>query len=218
MPSAQFKNLRSNLAVLRKHLLPNRFKADLSYNDRVYTNVLAYVVLCHGAFEEYFETRVIEIAQSALKALTVKQSATQAITAIVAYRGSQHDFPPSTFSAPQPSQLASWAQKVDFKEKARDCVSRFINKVKSENHGIRERNLAALLVPIGVSVDDVDNLLLNELDSYGKRRGGYAHSGVLGHVSQRRDPFDEYKKVKDILLLISPLDEILNERLNETKR
>ena len=79
-----------------------------------------------------------------------------------------------------------------------------------ENHGIREKNLLRLLLPIGADFSAFDPILISELDSFGERRGTVAHSSAIFHVTSKPDPKDELEKVNNIVSLLRDVDRELD--------
>jgi len=78
--------------------------------------------------------------------------------------------------------------------------------VKADNHGIRERNLMKLLLPLGVSEFDIDIVWLATVDSFGQNRGSTAHSSISNRALQPPDPKSESDVVGQILDGICKLD------------
>ncbi|MBL0934562.1 MAG: hypothetical protein IBJ07_07405 [Rhizobiaceae bacterium] len=199
--------MRDNVRTLRRHLLPRRFRIAGNYDDEVFTGVVAFRVLCHGAIEEYFEERAIEIAR--LAHIGLRDHGRMSITAasLVAFSGVEMRLPPETIDPPQHNKASTWANEIEFREKVGACASRYIARLKGENHGVREKNLLSILIPIGVDQSKIDRLFLSEIDNFGKMRGEYAHSGVVKHVKKRPNPKDELDKMNKLIDMIKFVDQ-----------
>lgn len=206
MTSNAFKSLSGNVKALRQQFLPKRFKITGNYDDRVFVGVVAFRVLSHGALEEYFEARATELARMAH--VSYRDTGRMSVTAgcLIAFSGGEMRLPPETIDAPQPTKAANWASEIDIMQRVGACASKYIARVKNDNHGVRERNLLSILLPIGIRHDKIDRLLISELDNFGRIRGEYAHSGVVTHVRRRPDPKDELLKVRKIIELIRTID------------
>lgn len=69
------------------------------------------------------------------------------------------------------------------------------------NNGIREKNLAALAIPLGLDAGNIDNTWLNELDAFCSLRGAFAH---MSRTSQRGshlaiNPHDVWKMCERLI-------------------
>ncbi|MGA9392099.1 MAG: hypothetical protein WBV69_16845 [Candidatus Sulfotelmatobacter sp.] len=85
-----------------------------------------------------------------------------------------------------------------------EAVTAF-NQAISLNHGIRESNLLALLLPIGLLPREIDPTWLGTTDSFGAKRGQTAHTSF--RVQQQPDPRTESTTVSQILSGLAVLDE-----------
>ena len=75
------------------------------------------------------------------------------------------------------------------------------------NHGVRERHLLKLLLPVGVKRAEIDPAWMATIDTFGSNRGQMAHSSV--GVQQPPDPKTELQTVQLILKGLENLDETL---------
>ena len=217
MSSKHYRELRASVRSLRKHLLPAKFDPTGTYKDRVFTGVVAFRVLCHAAIEQYFEERSIEIAKNAFKQYRSTGLVSLPALALLGFSGREHRLPPATIDAPDPSMRKGWPSVIDTKQRLNDCTRDYIHRVSVENHGIREKNLLAMLVPIGVDPKKIDRLFLSEIDNFGSLRGDYAHTSPTVHTVKRPDPKDALDKIVSLLNLIEPVDKELDAILSLTK-
>lgn len=217
MPSDHFLDLRESVQALRKHLLPSKFDPTGSYRDRVFTGVVAFRVLCHAAIEDYFESRTIEIAKSALVQSRATGRVSLPAAALLSFSGREHRLPPDTIDPPDQSKKKGWPSEIEVGQRLTDCTSEFIRRTTNDNHGIREKNILSMLIPVGIDPTDIDRLFLSEVDNFGSIRGEYAHRSPTIHTSRRPDPKDELTKIRDILELIKPIDQKLDKLLDLTK-
>jgi hypothetical protein len=112
--------------------------------------------------------------------------------------------------APQDNQKKSWPERIDIKVRVQKSATSYIRHARIENHGIREKNLLRLLLPIGADLSSFDPILISELDGFGERRGVFAHSSAITHVTSRPDPKDELDKVNNIVDLLKDVDKELD--------
>lgn len=214
MPSLRLNSLRERVEELRAHLLPAVFDPTGNYaeRDRIGTTALSFRVLAHAEIETYFEDRVVEIAKAALNAWKSKQHVSRTALYLVAFSGNEMARPPDTLTAPNDNKRKTWPDLLDIQARLEKASSEFIGRVLKENHGIREKNILAMLIPIGVD-SNIDNVLVTNLDNLGQRRGEAAHSSTSSQVRQGVDPKDEYERVTLILAGLGPVDSELDKLL-----
>ena len=217
MPSMQFSELKESVRALRKHLLPSKFDPTGNYRERVFTGVVAFRVLCHAAIEDYFESRAIEIARSALSQCRATGRVSLPAIALLSFSGRAHSLPPDTIDPPDPSMKKGWSSEIEFKQRLNDCTTEFIRRVTKDNHGVREKNILWMLIPLGIDPGDIDRLFLSEIDNFGSIRGDYAHKSPAVHTVKKPDPKDELAKINGLLGLIEPVDRKLDFLLALTK-
>lgn len=210
MTSQHYKELKSSIGDLRRHLLPSKFNDEGIYKERVFTGVIAFRVLSHAAIEEYIESRVSEIAISAASHCSATKIISDPAAHIASFNDKSYGVPPPTFNPLQPNQRKDWAEKIDLVSRVTQAAGSFVAFIKKDNHGIKEKNLTRLLLTVGLRHNDIDPVLISELDSFGEARGEVAHSSVAKHVRKKPNPKDELIRVKQIILLLKDLDTKLN--------
>lgn len=213
MPSEHYRELVSSLDELREHLLPQEFDAGGDYPDKVFTGVVAFRLLSHAAIEDYLEARVIEIAIRA----SSHSNSTGDISLPAAHLASFNDMkfgsPPASLAPPRPNQNAGWPERIDLVARVVKSSSLFVKFAQKDNHGVKEKNLMMLLIPVGLKHSDIDPLLVSELDNFGERRGDFAHSSASKHVRNSPNPEDELNNVLGLLVMLEDLDEKLDRTL-----
>lgn len=101
-------------------------------------------------------------------------------------------------------------EKINIAEKIDIAVNSF-QKVIQDNHGVKETNILALLLPIGISSHDLDIAWLATMNTFGKNRGVVAHQSATRHRTQQLpDPETELKTVTQITQELLKLDELIN--------
>ena len=206
------------MSLLRNHLIPRTFRADGLYPERVFTRTISFRVLCHAAIEQYFEDRVIEVATTASRACLEHRVLSRSATSLVAFSTVDFSAPPDTLSPPNENHASRWPEVVDIRERVRKAASVFIADVKNQNHGIREKNLMRMLLPVGLERSEIDPAVVTELDEYGKTRGQFAHSNVKNHVTHRPNPKHEWEKAKYLSAAIRSFDLAFDSLLIDCQR
>nr|WP_254449422.1 hypothetical protein [Anabaena sp. UHCC 0253] len=84
-------------------------------------------------------------------------------------------------------------------------------RIINENHGLKEKNLLALLLPIGLDIKDLDTSWLVTMNTFGENRGEVAHkSASFYSIIQPINPVDEVNMVKQIIQDLLKIDELMN--------
>lgn len=200
MASRRFEELAKRIEELRQCFLPKEFDPTGSYEDEVYEHARAFRVLAHAEFESFIEDRVIEVVDNAISQWKVAGSITTSLLAMMAYREFAPAIPESlSGAAAKPSKFPSLAARV---EAARTELHRY---ARNQNHGIKEKNLLRLLLPIGIQEAEIDATWLSAAEAWATARGDAAHKGAKMQV--RPDPQNELKVVNLVLEGFRDLDE-----------
>lgn len=200
--SLRLRQLRRNLRDLRRELLPEKFSNTGAYSQRQSTRALAFRVLAHAEVEAYLEDRVRELALAAIAAWKSSTKATPVLAALVAFVGRDLGSVPDVAVPAQPTQMASWPDKIELSQRLQNCVNTFIKSL-DENHGVKEKNLLRMLLPVGVPAGKLHATLLADMNSFGAKRGEAAHGA---RVQQIVDPEQELKTVNALFAHLALID------------
>jgi len=210
--SVRFRVLRKELNTLKKQFLPNVDPMG-SYSDRQLARTLAYRVLAHAEIESYLEDRVWEAVIKAKRNWDNSGKAHCTLICLIAFSGQTMDLPPDTLTPNRPSKMLA-QEKVKISKKIDSAINCF-QRVVEQNHGVKEANLLALLLPIGVDSDELDSTLLANLNTFGKQRGLVAHSSATAYRTiQLPDPATELNAVQQIVQGLLQIDELINNLMN----
>lgn len=207
--SVRYRELQRNVSELRRHLLPREFDPTGSYTDRTLTRALAFRVLAHAELESFLEDVAWDRARRALVDWKSSREVGRTALALVAFSGFLHEAPPASLEPDQPADKKVWPGKLELGEKLQRAANAYHHVVES-NHGIREKNLLALLLPVGITPGDLDPVHVATLDSFGQKRGEAAHSSVISYrTKQPPDPESELKEVTDIVAWLKGIDSLM---------
>jgi hypothetical protein len=118
--------------------------------------------------------------------------------------------PPDALNPSQSSGQKKHNDLLELDKKIGKVYSKFLASVK-DNHGIKEKNLLALLLPIGVNSDDLDPAWINLMNEFGEKRGLVAHtSASLYKTQQPIDPKQEFDTVDKIVNGFSGIQSLMN--------
>jgi hypothetical protein len=139
-------------------------------------------VLAHAELETYFESRAIEVAKAAWAAWKKSRHVSRVALRLLAFSGKEMTLPPGSLEAPDPNKSKAWANLLSIDERLERAVSEYVYRVSIENHGIKEKNILSMLLPIGFEHSKLDQLLLTSLNQFGEARGIVAHSSMLSRL------------------------------------
>ena len=212
MASRRFIQLKSELRRLRKHFLPKQWNPTGSYNNKVFDQTRAYKILAHAEIESFIEEILLELVERKYNAWTNERRPNYCIIRLII--GSLLDW-----------NVTDDEEVIDYnpfkiKKEMEDPIINLVNKARNNyktlienNNGIKSINLKKLLVPVGIPLTQLDNTWLNNLDSFGRIRGDYAHKSRLG-ISRMPDPKNELEAIEVLLVGLLSLDEMVKTEKN----
>ena len=211
--SQEFVEFRERIRFLEQVLLPPSSLSKLSGpTPEDVIKILSFRLMAHAEIEDFVETRVEKIAIAASAAFA-NGVVSKALLSIASFTDSSVGAPAPSLAPTQFSQAQSWPIKLHLTERTRKYVTAFVRAIKS-NHGIKEGNLLALLLPVGVPAHSIDPIWLADCDSFGADRGDAAHRSSA-RVSSTPNPVDERDKVNRIVDGLRKLETEFSALLNE---
>lgn len=199
MPSSEFANLKGEIEQLRASLAD--FIHPLGeYDEPQKRRTLAFVVLAHACIEHYLESRCREVMKAARESMMTSKlhMSTPSLLAFSGRGDLKQPTPPSE------KNLEAWKKSHDLATRIAAAIDTH-EKVISSNNGIKEANVVAMVLPLGIPYTSLDQTLLAELESFGDDRGYAAH--VANRVF--RDAMDtgtEVKRINQLVALLESLD------------
>lgn len=166
MPSNHFTNLAASIHELKRIYLDDALAAPIPTIEHQ-EHARAFVTFAHAELEFY--------AEEALRDL-----ATISVSNAVAGRLGRPSIALLGFSG-LPSLNGGSVLSTSNKKPARRLSTRLgeahvsIVRIINANNGVREKNLAAMAIPLGLDAATIDNTWLNELDAFCSWRGAFSH-------------------------------------------
>ena len=212
MASTRYEALQARVKELRRCLLPSRFSELGIYHDATRTTVrtLSFRIMAHAEIEAYLEERSLEIANAAAVAWRTRQQVSLTTLSLLGFSGQHLSTPPDTLKAPGRNQEKSWPDKTQIGTRLKNAIDAYVKYVRMDNHGVRERQLMAMLIPLGIAPSDLDPLAVADIDNFGRQRGETAHNSTAGQMTIGADPKAEFESVQKILRHLSPVDSLLD--------
>lgn len=181
MPTPQrLRRLLGRVEKLEKHFLPATFSLSGRYTRRQHDLTKAFLLLIHAELESYFEDRARKLALTAQARYQRTGICTPVLSRLVVYHHAAKD------------ELGPVsAQTV---EKAVNYYCDHLDK----NHGIREKNLLTIFLPLGISHANLETQLIAACNQLSQKRGQFAHASFKTH--QQVDPKTERDNVRKNIL------------------
>lgn len=199
-----YNALEDYINELEEKFIKPFIPTDSSVSPKEYEHLVkAYSILCHAAFEEYFEEVAFKVMDFGIthwlnKTHTVKT--TETLITLVCYYGLKLKIDENENNPETPVR--------DYLRKIFEEVKRKFSKDIRENHGISLKYLRKLMLPVALDIKK-DVILLNSLQQLASERGAYAHKRVIQRVLP---PEDAKKIVNDCLTLC---DDVKNKAIGK---
>lgn len=208
MSSERLLQLKAQLSTLREHLLPDPFEETGLYehHERVATSALAYRVLAHAEVEAYFEDRALEVVNKARLAWEKNSHISKVSLCLIAFSGRTMALPPESLEPPSDNKRKIWPELLDIGKRLKPVFTAYNSFVRTENHGIKEKNLLSILLPIGIEHSSLDPAFLADIESFGSMRGHTAHTSSRAAVRRAVDPKEEFNRIESLLVGIGAID------------
>ncbi|WP_413173859.1 HEPN domain-containing protein [Anabaena azotica] len=207
--SARFRILTRELNRLKKQFLPKISPTGL-YSDRQLVKTLAYRVLAHAEIESYLEDRVWEAVLNAKRAWDSTGKTSRTLICLLGFSSLTMDKPPDTLNKTSRISQDEHDKRLKISKKIDSAINNF-RWVKDNNHGVKEANILALLLPIGIDSNDLDPAWLATMNTFGKERGIVAHTSATSYMTvQPPDPANELNTVKQITQELLRIDQLIN--------
>lgn len=217
MPSKEYKNLKKRLNEIKRHFIPKR-SATGEYTDRQYDRMRAVRLLVHAEIESYLENWAVCILTNAQDKWKNYRKPSGVLMCLLSFSEYSFKSIPDTINSlksqhntPQKDIL----YQDDIDERVKQVVQRHYHAITKDNHGIKEKNLLKMFLPIGLENEEFhqSQALIFNLDSYGVNRGIVAHESAASQ--QPIDPVTEVQTIDTLLNNLKVFDEALS-RLNDS--
>jgi hypothetical protein len=177
--SRRLRELLSRLAVLERHFPPKDGEFSLSghYTREQDDKTKAYLLLVHAELESYFEERAKSRADIAHSHWQRTGKCPLVLSRLLVYHQEE-------LEALSPAAVTK-------------AMNYYLDKIE-KNHGIKEKNLLSLFLPVGLGHRDLDTRLVAACDQLARKRGQFAHASFKAH--QQVDPQTERDNVRENIM------------------
>lgn len=187
----RYSELSNRLAELEDHLITKEFSDIGDYEEQVKDMARGYRLLAHAEIESYLEDVVRQIADKTLAKWQASNIGSKELISVLAALKNDPEI-----SDKQLSSLKTTEETVNY------SFVLFKKRI-TKNNGIKEKDVKALMSPIGFDIEALIPELVPLLDSFGTKRGEVAHSTSL---KKEINPKDEVADVKNIHGYLEKLD------------
>lgn len=210
--SNRYRALRKSTDQLRAALLPRAFDPTGTYGNstQVHLRTASFRVLAHAEIESFIEERASELFGLAWDLWHRHREPSLALTCLISFSGVPTSPPPETVGQADSKFYVDVAVPL---QKVNDAWRRSLRS----NNGIKEKNVLALFLPVGIAHDALDQTLLNDLSSFGQLRGDIAHNSATG-VTTLFDPKTEFDRVSTLIAGLATLDETVEVQAGPLRR
>ena len=206
--SDKFITLRTQLNRLKDEFLPE-ISPTSSYSESQLSRTAAYRVLAHAEIESYLEERAWTVVIDAKRAWDTTGKTTRTLICLLGFSDLTMDKPPDTLNRTR-GNPDDHDKRLKISKKIALSVNSFRNVIDN-NHGVKEKNILALLLPIGIDTDDLDPAWLATMNTFGQKRGLVAHKSATSYMTiQTPDPANELNTVTQITDELLRIDELIN--------
>lgn len=214
--SKRHKELQDSVRKLRQALLPSKFDRLGTYRsvERVHIRAISFRILVHAEIESFLEDRAHELFDEAWNAWMNYRVPSKVLSALLAFSGDSMPIPPSKLG------VSGRKSHDDIDGILSRAKKHWKDEVHKNNHGVKEANVLALLLPLGIDGGGLDTTLLADLTSFGGLRGAVAHKSSVG-VTAYADPKSEYDRAHQLVTALGSIDALVGDALdhiNKTKK
>lgn len=182
--SRRLNQLVSRLSYLENNILPAE-RIDGNYTKKEQDLIRSYILLSHAEIEAYLEDIVKYKITKSLQSWNASRTKSHCIKSVIAFVGSDISYE----NDPNANKLQHRVNRT---------VAHYQNALVDKNHGIKEKNILKILLPLGIEINQLDQTWLSVMDSFGSTRGMIAHSSFT--VTNTIDRNTELNKIKTIII------------------
>lgn len=157
--------------------------------------IKSYILLCHAEFEQYFEDVSKSVITQSMELYNTKQEIAKPLLYLVLM--SDKSFSKDSEKSSNEDKPINYSNIVLPENRLKKIYSNY-HSLLSQNHGIKKDNLFKMLTPIGVDILSLPETYIDQMESFGKKRGAIAHNGVQA-ISTNYNYSNEQKQIKILL-------------------
>lgn len=180
----RFNQLEKRITIIENSYLP-KISPTGAYSNKEQDDLRAFLLLIHAEIESYFEEISENKVKTAFKNWKINRSKSNVLLSLVSFCGDD-------------------IHSKELEDRIHKSLTFYISKLK-KNHGIKEKNILDILLPVGIEYNSIDATWLNTMTSFGTNRGEVAHSTAA--VQQPLDPVTLKNTITLIMTEIKKIDQ-----------
>jgi hypothetical protein len=181
MPTPKrLQRLLTRLDKLESHFLPAVFSLTGRYSPQQHDYTRAFLLLVHAELESYFEDRARNLVTLAQAQYQRKGVCTPVLSRLIVYHQATKD-------ELGPVSMIAVGKAMNY----------YLDHL-DKNHGIKEKNLLTIFLPLGIGHADLDAQLVTACNQLAQKRGQFAHASFKTH--QQVDPKTERDNIRKNIL------------------
>ncbi|CAI3607650.1 HEPN_RiboL-PSP domain-containing protein [Clostridium neonatale] len=190
--SREYRLMEKRIMFLGNTLIKDFMEKDaIKFSKKEVELARSYRLLVHAELEDYFESVAKKLLIKAKKKWSEYKKPN--LTTLALFAHSKH------------------IDKGTTSTKVNKIIIDFKSEVIDQNHGIKEKNIEKMFIPLGINKDDIDSAWLSTLDTFGAKRGETAHKS--GQVQQPIDLRTEVSNIRFIVDGIRDFEDIVSNIL-----
>lgn len=182
--SRRLKQLLSRLTFLENNILPAE-RVDGNYSKREQDLIRSFLLLTHAEIEAYLEDVAKTRVTKSLSDWNSSRIKSNCIKSVISFVGNDLKFDNDVHSN-------------NIQYRINKTVAHYMSTVVDKNHGIKEKNILKVLLPLGIEINELDQTWLSVMESFGSARGLIAHSSF--NVQTSIDRNTELNRIKNQIL------------------
>jgi hypothetical protein len=196
MPSIEYTRLLERCEELRKKFIDFKIPNDREATNGELDSIAAFRLLVHGELEHFIEEKARQALSSGMYKWQTEGIITRGVLNLILgfHQGDQKN-----------AKFLKLSDKDIIKESINKCAT-IAEKLISDNNGITKPSFDSLSTISGFLLDEIDSVLSNELDSFGKARGDVAHTSIE-RVRTLNSPEIEFENAMRVVNCLQAFDE-----------
>jgi hypothetical protein len=182
--SRRLRQLLTRLSFLENNILPAE-RVDGNYTKREQDLIRSFVLLTHAEIEAYLEDVAKTKVTKSLSDWNSSRVKSNCIKSVVSFVGNDLKF-------------ENDANSNNIQYRVNTTVAHYMRAVVDKNHGIKEKNILKVLLPLGIEINELDQTWLSVMESFGSTRGLFAHKSF--NVQTSIDRNTELNRIKNQIL------------------
>jgi hypothetical protein len=187
MPSEHYEKLVRDLSTARR--ITYNVPDNICNTEIQELKIKSYILMSHAIIEEYLESLVLNIAQTAVDQIIKHSTLTTAAVGLISS---------GIIGRIEEDGISRKLKREPFEDIVLFVTTAFgrFKTVVTNNNGIKTADQLRLLLPVGVDPETEDPATMAALDSFGGKRGAIAHQFKISKAHTLSEIDSDLKTIK----------------------